>query len=189
VNSVCFAQNSNIKLKFNKIEAHIKGRYKISKEYLYTLFILRKNEVEVYKEIIIKVDNNMYLKPAIGWNYNFNTKYNSPRARLDFIGGFNKFFFKIVYGSDIRTYGVTTRLEYKFKNRFYGGIQSFNRWVGPRVDYKFLVFNKKEFSVGAYYLSRNISGFDLKFDVFEIFPKWKKKREKFRNWIKGKSKK
>jgi len=188
-NSVCLAQNSNIKFKFNKIEAHIKGRHKISKEYLYTLFILRKDKMEVYKEVIIKIDNNLYLNPGIGWSYNFNTRDNSLRTRLGFTGNFSKLFFKVVYGSDIRTYNVSTRLEYKFTNRFFAGIQSANEWIGPRVDYKLFIFNKKEFKIGIYYLSKDIFGFSMKFDIFDLFPKLEQERIKIKNWINGKNNK
>lgn len=181
--SVCFAQNSTqIKVDLNRIEVRLNGKLKISKKPLYTFLIIRKKRIELYKELFVNIDKNMYLRPAVGFEYNFITNRISAKTRLDFIGNFDKIFFNIIYGSDL-SQGVSTRLEYKFTKKFLVGFQSLNENIGPRIDYQFEAFHDKKFTIGTYYLIGNNFGFSFRFDILTFFPKWRNTKKEFEYWI------
>jgi hypothetical protein len=182
--SVCCAQNSiKIFVNLNKIETRFNGKFKIAKRPTQTIFVIRQRNIQLYEEVLIKIDENIYLKPAVGCDYEFSASHFSPLYRLDLVGDFDKFLFRVAYGSSLAGGVVSTKCEYKFTDNFFAGLQTSNNLIGPRVDYRFKALCDKNFSIGCYYLSKDKYGVSFRFDIFEFFPKWKEKRDKMDAWL------
>lgn len=124
-----------VDVRSNQILTRVSKPIRNYKYDLETRMSIRINRVELYEGIIFDLTKNIRAIPSIGVEYIYEEQEFNSRLRLGINGQYNMFSFVINYGSDWETHGVNTRFVYNVVgNRLQIGVESINKYVGPRVD-------------------------------------------------------